>query len=553
MRCTFRPGRTALTKAAAVLASSAFAVTALAQQLPLLPGSVSEVSIGLLNGKAQEFVYNPNGSTLSRLDWTMDNVAMLNAATSVRLLPWLFLGVKGSINIDGKGTLDDYDFDTGFCPPSTPGHDECHSRGPTKLRRAALLDIVAGAEFFRGGGVTAAALAGYKSDEYRWQAFGGTANYGILPPGLGISFEQHWTAPYLGLAVGFTTGAFSINGRVIGSPWANGDDRDDHHFRSLLFFDDFGTTKMVSADVGLAYRVNPYLSLTADYRYLNWGLGKGPTTIHDLTGGPTVVIPGEASGGNNISHTVSLGVKVDLLPQPLVQDGLKDEPAISPAVWTGWAFGVTSGFEWQRDKWTTTGLLLPPGPPVVSSASANFDDDGQRAGLFLGYGWRTGSFVWGVEADVGKSNTNGTRIGIPGTASAALLAASPDATVVSAGYDGSVRLRAGVLVVPTLQLYGTGGLAYERIEASASCAASAGSPWCVADRHQEISKFAVGWTAGVGYEWALAGNWFTRGEYRYTSLEDVKATFFANAPIDAVTAKIEPSDHRLEFGLGYRF
>ena len=73
------------------------------------------------------------------------------------------------------------------------------------------------------------------------------------------------------------------------------------------------------------------------------------------------------------------------------------------------------------------------------------------------------------------------------------------------------------------------------------------------DRHQEISKFAVGWTAGVGYEWTLAGNWFTRGEYRYTALEDVKATFFANAPIDAVTAKIEPSDHRLEFGLGYRF
>lgn len=553
MRCLPRPGRTGLMRAAAVLASSAFAATAMAQEAPLLPGSVSEVSVGVLNGKAQEFVYGPGGSTLSRLDWTMDNVAMLNAATSVRLLPWLFLGVKGSINIDGSGSLDDYDFDTGFCPPSTPGHDECHSNSPSKLRRAALLDIVGGAEFFRGGGFTVAALAGYKSDDFRWQAFGGTANYAVLPPGLGITYEQHWTAPYLGLAAGFTAGAFSINGRVIGSPWANGDDQDTHHFRSLLFFDDFGTTKMVSADVGLAYRINPYLSLTADYRYLNWGLGKGPTTIHDLTGGPTVVVPGDASGGNNVSHTVSLGLKVDLLPGPGVNDGLKDEPAMRPAVWAGWGVGVTSGFDWQHAGWTTTGLLLPSVPPLAATASASFDDHGQRADLFLGYGWQTGSFVWGVEANLGKANTNATRLGIPGTASAALLAASPDATVVSAGIDGSLRLRAGVLVLPTFQLYGTGGLAAERIEASASCTASAGSPWCVGDRHQEISKFALGWTAGAGYEWAFAGNWFTRGEYRYTSLEDVKATFFASAPIDAVTAKIEPSDHRLEFGLGYHF
>jgi outer membrane protease len=552
MRDNSKASRMVLTGASAVLAVSMLGTAASAQQPWAPSGATAEYSIGLLNGKAQEFVYNPNGSVLSRLDWTMNNVAMLNADTSVRLLPWLMVGLKGSINIDGKGKLDDFDFDTGFCPPSTPGHDECHSNSPTKLRRATMLDVFGSANFYRAGGVTLSALAGYKSDDYRWQAFGGTANYGPLPPGLGISYEQNWSAPYLGLAVAVTHGALTINGRIIGSAWANGDDKDNHHLRSLLFIDDFGTTKMVSGDVGLAYRVNQYLSLTADYRYQNWGTGKGGTTIHDLTGGPTVVIPGDPAGGNNVTQMVSLGMKVDLSPEPMAR-GLKDEPVVRPAVWTGWSVGVTSGYQWQRNGWTTTGLTIPAFAPLAATASASFDDDGERAGLFLGYAWKTGGIIWGLEADIGKSNTSATRIGIPGTATAPLLAASPDATVVSAGYDGSLRARAGMLLAPSLQVYATGGIAFEQIQASASCSVSAGSPWCLGERHQEVSKLAVGWTAGVGYEWAFAGNWFTRGEYRYTSLGDVNATFFANAPIDAVAAKIEPTDHRLNFGLGFRF
>jgi len=557
MNCNSHSRRIGFTGASALVAASVLGAAASAQQplpgLPMPSGAVTEFSVGLLNGKAQEFVYNPNGSVLSRLDWTMDNVAMLNAGTSVRLMPWLLVGLRGSINLDGRSTLDDFDFDTGFCPPSTPGHDECHSHSPTKLRRATMLEVFGAAEFFRSGGVTLSVLAGYKSDEYRWQAFGGTANYGPLPPGLGISYEQSWSAPFLGLGFSGTHGALTVNGRIIGSAWANGDDRDNHHLRSLLFFDDFGTTNMVSADVGLAYRVNRYLSLTADYRYQNWGVGKGPTTIHDLTGGPPVVIPGDASGGNNVSQMVSLGMKVDLGLEPMVRGGLKDAPMARPAVWTGWTVGVASGFEWQRNSWTTTGLTIPAFAPLASTASAGFDEDGERASLFVGYAWKTGGIIWGIEADIGKSNTSATKIGIPGTAVAAALAASPDATVVSAGYDGSLRLRAGVLVAPSLQAYATGGLAFEEVHASASCSVSSGSPWCVAERHQEISKVSFGWTAGVGYEWAFAGNWFTRGEYRYTSLGDVKTTFFANAPVDAVAVKIEPTDHRLEFGLGYRF
>jgi outer membrane immunogenic protein len=309
-------------------------------------------------------------------------------------------------------------------------------------------------------------------------------------------------------------------------------------------------SRRISGQAGLAYRVSPYLSLTADYSYQSWGLGKGPTTLYDLTGAtPTTVFAGNASGGNNVSQMVSLGMKVDLTPDPIAHAEAIDRPA----VWTGWTVGVTAGFEMQRNNWTTTGLTGSAIPPDPTTATAGFDDTGSRAGLFVGYAWQTGNFVWGIEGDIGKSNTSATFIGIPGTAPAALLAGSPDATVVTAGYDGSLRLRAGFLLVPSLQAYATGGLAIEQIQANASCSFLSGSPWCFGERYGEISKFSFGWTAGVGYEWSLSGNWVTRGEYRYTSLSNVSTTFFTDAPIDSVAAKIEPSNHRLTFGLGYRF
>ncbi len=126
MRCGFNLSCLGLMGSAALLVSSGFGDTVFAQQVPSLgppaiSGIITEYSVGVLNGKAQEFVYNPNGSTGSRLDWTMTNVVMFNAGASFRPLPWLVLGINGSTNLEGAGgKMGDYDFDTGFCPPSTP-------------------------------------------------------------------------------------------------------------------------------------------------------------------------------------------------------------------------------------------------------------------------------------------------------------------------------------------------------------------------------------------------------------------------------------------------
>lgn len=515
-----------------------------------------DYSVGLLNGKAQEFVYNPDGSTISRLDWTLKNVVMFNAGMAIQ--PWkgVTLGLRGSMNIEGKSVMDDYDFDTGFCPPSTPGHDLCHSNSDTKLRRATMLDAYVSYDLYRSQPFGLAVIGGYKRDQYRWQAIGGTANYATLPPGLGISYEQTWSSPYLGLGVSSTFGAFTFNGRVIGSSWGKGDDSDTHHLRSLLFLDDYPRARMIQAEAGIAYRMNQYVSLTADYRFQQWGTAKGPTTINDLTGGGNAFIPGDAAGGNVVSHMVSLGAKVDLYANdvaPVYAAAVKAPPVARPILWSGFTLGATSGFEFQRDRWTTTGLTLASAPPLAATASRTFHDTGDRAGIFAGYQWQSNSFVFGVEADIGKANTSATSAGIPGTNTAAALAGSGDSIMVTAGWDGSVRLRGGFLAMPNLLAYATGGVAFQQVELGASCPASTNSVWCTTDHYEEISRTRAGWTLGAGYEWAFAGGWFTRGEYRYSSFNTFSQTFFAGTPAEAVSAKIHPSNQRISFGLGARF
>jgi outer membrane immunogenic protein len=82
---------------------------------------------------------------------------------------------------------------------------------------------------------------------------------------------------------------------------------------------------------------------------------------------------------------------------------------------------------------------------------------------------------------------------------------------------GTVRGRLGVIVTPELLLYGTGGLAYGHVDASATFfEPNVGVPPIVAPA--SVSKTKVGWTAGAGAEWMFAHNWSAKLEYLYLDL-----------------------------------
>ncbi|MFN3745951.1 MAG: omptin family outer membrane protease [Hyphomicrobiaceae bacterium] len=553
------PVHTLVLAASALLAVRADSVSAQDYKSATLPPIWSavetQIGIGAMWGKSQELVYVAPGSgtLLSKLDWTFDGVAMFNTQTTIKLLPWLKLGWRGAFNITGSSTMDDYDFNLLGCPP--PDFN-CHSNHPdTRLRQARQLELFGALDVIRRTGFTLSALAGYKHDFYRWNAIGGTANYFPVPfVGNGISYEQTWETPFVGLAVAMQHGPWTLSGRVIGSWWATGEGRDNHHYRSLLFVDKVERTDMVAADVGVAYQVSPQVSITADYKYQRWGTGRGDTTATDLLlGGSAVFV--DSAGANQESHMLSLGLKVALQRPHETVGSIKDGPIAMPPQWSGWHIGVLGGFDWQRADWRTTSLASGLVTPDASSASLPFDDDGQRVGLFAGYGWQHGSMIWGIEGEIGYSNASAMQLGIPGTAASAILPGLVDATTVTSGLDGSVRLRVGALLAPWLQIYATGGVAIGQVEAALSCPGDIAFPsWCLTGSYyEEARKVLVGWTAGVGYESQFAGGWFTRGEYRYTDLGSFTHTFIGGAPLDSVAAKIDHASHRLTFGLGYRY
>ena len=85
------------------------------------------------------------------------------------------------------------------------------------------------------------------------------------------------------------------------------------------------------------------------------------------------------------------------------------------------------------------------------------------------------------------------------------------------GWDGSLRLRAGVLVTPQTLVYATGGLAIGQVSGtfsyygadSAGAAVYGAASW---------SETRVGGTIGAGVETALGAGMKARAEYRYTNL-----------------------------------
>ena len=83
---------------------------------------------------------------------------------------------------------------------------------------------------------------------------------------------------------------------------------------------------------------------------------------------------------------------------------------------------------------------------------------------------------------------------------------------------GTTRTRAGFLINPLLLLYGTGGVAYGRVEESVPGAS--------------VKTPGVGWAAGAGIQYALTPQWSIGAEYLHVDL-DLGSANAGGASVDA--------------------
>jgi outer membrane immunogenic protein len=208
--------------------------------------------------------------------------------------------------------------------------------------------------------------------------------------------------------------------------------------------------------------------------------------------------------------------------------------------WTGFYVGATLGGGWTDDNVaeSATATFCNPalcgGGPSFSGALAaavpgsfTTSHAGFVAGGEFGYNWQAGPFVLGFEADLSGATISAGSIangasGVAGfPANIVAVSASANAKV---DYLGTVRARAGYLVMPPLLAYMTAGLAYGGASSNTTLVEHVDGP-CACGPFPAVagstSTPRVGWTAGGGVEYMFAPQWTVKAEYLYYDLGSV--------------------------------
>lgn len=269
------------------------------------------LATGLLNGEAHEFVYWPDEGNhkASELIWKLENVFMLGAGASLKPTQWLKLNIEGwSIASDGEGSMDDYD----WLEPGQDWTDWSHHNDVT-VTKGSRLDFNAQIPVFNNQTLTINTFLGYKSENWEWEARGGSFIYstngfrdttGIFPEGeLGITYEQTVNVPYAGLGLTLDANPFRLQTRILGSTLVSGEAVDQHHMRSLVVYDDFSGGNMFAFEALADFMINQNFSVGGGFYYTNYDSMTGDSEWH-FSDGQISVSPDGA--GMDLQHTMLL-------------------------------------------------------------------------------------------------------------------------------------------------------------------------------------------------------------------------------------------------------
>lgn len=215
-------------------------------------------------------------------------------------------------------------------------------------------------------------------------------------------------------------------------------------------------------------------------------------------------------------------------------------PMAAPVLfsWTGCYVGVEGGGNWGR-----SGQVARSGVDTGIAITGGFDLSGAIAGGTVGCNYQVSNFVFGVENDFSWTNKSGSVHDLPPFN---VLATS----TTREKWIDTLRGRFGYAIDPYLMVYGTAGAAFAGTEVNV-LHPLVGS---VTD-----SQSRVGWTAGVGGEWAaFAGPW---GAVTF-KLEYLHAGFgnkqYVNPPVTIgggtiVTRDVSLSDDMVRVGMNVKF
>jgi opacity protein-like surface antigen len=228
-------------------------------------------------------------------------------------------------------------------------------------------------------------------------------------------------------------------------------------------------------------------------------------------------------------------------------------PRMVVASWAGFYLGVHGGYGWKENDFAILTEVDSINP------IRGIDSKGWAAGGHAGYNWQTASIVTGLELDV-------TATGIKGSSAPfALFRAGGEVPFSfneslsdNVKYLGTVRARLGWTPVQNILLYGTGGLAWERVERTVSTGFA--SSFGAITQTARNARDHFGWVAGAGAEALLfSPNWVGRVEYLHYDFGTVESvsSFVSTDPTNPNSPRTDRGGRQtidlVRAGLSYKF
>ncbi|WP_066467776.1 outer membrane protein [Bosea sp. WAO] len=239
-------------------------------------------------------------------------------------------------------------------------------------------------------------------------------------------------------------------------------------------------------------------------------------------------------------------------------------PVVPVFTWTGFYVGLNAGASWSHGS---TGIAAPAAGwfntiNVNGAWRKSEDNVNFTGGAQAGYNYQTGSFVLGVETDFNYGSIESKRDGFGRVAFGAFANEQTFSTKTKVEWFGTLRARVGVTPMERLMIFGTGGLAYGNVKASAAetdrflfnGVAVATDSW-----HGSKNDTRIGWTLGAGAEYALTNNLSLKAEYLYVDLGKQRYSSIYTGSIPALAGTVGARvDHDTKFsivraGVNYRF
>jgi outer membrane immunogenic protein len=251
-------------------------------------------------------------------------------------------------------------------------------------------------------------------------------------------------------------------------------------------------------------------------------------------------------GGHQTFDIVRAALSYKLGSSPAA-DAFRDAnagPIAAAASWAGFYLGAHGGYGWGPGSYTRS---LTSTAPFVS-----IDGPRLRGGVYgghAGYNWQFDRAVAGVELDFSGTGIGGTSSVTYATPPSVRTASMTD----KVDYFGSARARLGWLPLDNALLYGTAGLAWERLDSNSSSVATA--PAGTTSSSDDTASSRFGWVAGGGVEAKLPGsNWIGRLEYLHYGFGAANVSRL-NTTNTSLSRRLA-GDHHFDIvraGLSYKF